>query len=219
MNQLRIGTNELNITQQNLHLEEPQYRANLNFYLNQTVTLDIDRSVAANVPVTLRYMTLDDELAFNRRNAQPEPGKVEIVGPGNVVSRTLSVTTVPISTSDVIDDDHVHAELEIPDGILGIRPDMVRVILESPEILTRTLPLIRINYPPERIAMIIPQTVTVKVEGFAEDVQRLRPAMISANITIPDGYEPDFAQIEIRLPDNMTLIEHTPQRVQVFYHE
>lgn len=212
---LRTGINELVLTEQDLIMEENSQKSIQISFLNNVISIEIDRTVIVNIPVQKRFMTIDDEFFFTRRNASLHPETVEIVAPSSVIEKLTSVTTVPISVTDITDSQQLQVELEIPDGILGIKPDIVTVVLESPSIINRTIPLIPIQYPSEKISLIIPQTVTVKVEGLAERVQSLRPQMISAYVSVPDGFEYDFAPISFRLPEGVTLIDHTPQRVQI----
>lgn len=215
---LQFGRRELIVTDQNLILEDPHYHGQLNFYLNKTIEIEIDRTLMAQIPVTIRYMTTEDEIFFEQRNAMIEPDHVEIIGPRNTVLNLTEVRTVPISSEEVTDH-QLQVELEIPEGILGIKPDIVTITLESPAIISRTIPMINIEFPAERVTMIIPQSVTVKIEGLAERLQRLRPREITAYIIVPEEYEYDFAPININIPDDIKLIEYTPERVQIFRHE
>ncbi len=216
---LQLGSNELTVTDQKIILEEPYHRGILKFYLNRRVTIEIDRSVITQIPVTLRYMTQEDEDFFRPRNAQPQPNIVEIVGPGNIVARISSITTVPLSANDLKEGEQLKAELEIPEGVMGIKPDIVSVKLESPSIIIRTIPLINIQYPRERLSMIIPQSVTIIIEGDVERVQSLRPQSIIAQITMPRDENENYAPINFRLPEGIRLIDYTPQSVQIFRYE
>jgi YbbR domain-containing protein len=164
-------------------------------------------------------MTEQDEFYFQQRNASSQPLEIEIVGPNNLVSDITSITTVPLSRELVERTADLTVELEIPEGILGIKPDIVSINLESLSVITRTIPLINIEYPQDKLSLIIPQTVTVKLEGPADRIQRIRPQMITAYINIPEGYEYDFANIQFRLPEDVKLVEFTPVRVQIFHHE
>src|SRR5690554_317322 len=49
-NELNLGTNELILTEQYLHLEEPQHHTDLRFTLNRRISVVIDRSVIRQVP-------------------------------------------------------------------------------------------------------------------------------------------------------------------------
>ncbi len=218
-NELSLGNNELTLTEQYLYLDEPQNNTGLRFHLNRRVTVVIDHSIIRQVSVELRYMTEDDEFYFQQRNVGVQPQEVEIVGPNNLVSEITSITTVPLSRDMIEQSAGLTVDLEIPEGILGIKPDVVSITLESLSIITRTIPLINIDYPQEKLSMIIPQAVTVKIEGPADRIQRIRPQMISAYISIPEDYEYDFANIQFRLPDDIKLVEFTPERVQIFHHE
>jgi hypothetical protein len=213
---LQVGNNELNVTEQDIFLSDSQFYLQMSFFLSTQIMVKVETTSIKQIPVTIRYMTIDDENFFRLRNVKVQPQRVEIVGPSSIVGKLTEVTTEPLSMEDVRETDRIKADLEIPEGILGIKPDLVTINLESPEIITRTIPLIRIDYPAGRISMIIPNSVTIKVEGLAERVQNLRPQTISAYIAVPDEFEYDYAPILFRLPEGVKIIEYTPQRVQIF---
>jgi hypothetical protein len=102
---------------------------------------------------------------------------------------------------------------------LSITPDAVELTIEIAETYTRTIPLVRIDYPQNRGVSIIPQYVTVKVEGTQNVIQNLTQRMIRATVDIPEAFEYDFANIVVDVPDNMRLVEYTPQRVQLIPNE
>ncbi|MBW6516241.1 MAG: YbbR-like domain-containing protein [Candidatus Cloacimonetes bacterium] len=216
---LNIGYNDVTLTDRNLIFEEPHFRGILSFYFNQKISVVLNRSVTAQIPVSLRYLSDADETFFRQRNASPQPNRVEIVGPSNVVSKLLTINTLPLASHDVKDTEPFKAELDIPEGIVGIKPDIVTIVLESPSVIMRTIPLITIQYPKERLSMIIPQSVTIIIEGEAERLQTIRPQMITASINVPEDEAEDFASIKFLLPEDIRLVDYTPQKVQIFRHE
>ena len=216
---LRVGSNEFSITEQNIILNQPHLRGVLRFYLNRRITVHLDRSMTATFPVSLRYMTQADEDFFSQYNALPQPNRVEIVGPFSIVNKLLNITTVPVSVSDLDSTEQLMVDLETPEGILSIKPDAVSITLESPLTAIRTIPLITIQYPKDKLSMIIPQSVTIIIEGEVDRIQTIRPQMIIAQITIPEDVTDNFAPINLTLPDWLRLVDYTPQKVQIFRNE
>lgn len=208
------GDNEYTVTDQHIVLEDLQYRGLITFHLNRNVVFSFDRIAVKEIPVEKRYLTLEDEIYFNQRNASLSPNRVEIEGAQTLIQSISKITTAPLSEAAIASSDYI-IELEMPEGVLGIRPDAVKVIMEAPVITTRTIPLIRIEFPADFNIRILPQYVTVKIEGVAARVQNIRPNMIRAYIQITPGYEYDFAPIRFEIPDDIELLEYTPQRVQI----
>jgi YbbR domain-containing protein len=213
---LEVGENVVTITESNIFIEDQLPGGVLKFYLNKKLNLELSWTERIVLPVSLRYLTLEDENLYLQRNALVRPKNVEIFGPSEVVSKLRSITTIPLTASLIGSKTRLEGiELEIPEGVNSIKPDVIDVILESHGIVTRTIPLIPIDFPKDKFTSIIPPTVTVKVEGLSGTIQRFDTSTIKAKIILPDEPGNELAQISITTPEGIKVVEYTPKRVQL----
>lgn len=210
----RLGDNEVHITEHNLVLEDPNFRTSIDFHINKTAEFNFDKITRKEVAVVKRFLTLEDELYFQQRNAYLSPPTVEIEGPEQQIKDINTITTTPISAGIISETSHI-VELEIPEDVLGIKPDAVEIILETTPITSKNITMIPIDYPEEQEIMIIPQYLTVKVGGSAKIVSSLSADNINAYVDIPPSYEHDFIDINVEVPEGVDILEYTPRRVQI----
>jgi len=209
-----IGNNEVNVTDYNIIINEPILKNSLVFHLNMMVEFHFDIIASKDVDIIPRFLTLDDELYFQQHNAKLSVQKARIEGPKKLINNLNSITTTPI-TKEIMDDSEITVELEIPENVIGIKPDAVSIVLETSTYITKTIPLIQIEFPPQENYQIIPQYVTVKIEGIDDFVYNIGADMIRAYVNIPSDYEYDFADISFQLPEGIHLVEYTPRRVHI----
>ncbi len=210
----QTGLNTFSLSEHNIIYKDIQFRNPVNFQLNKTINIEFDEIDKKTVIIEKRFLTLEDELFFNQRNATIKPETVEIEGAKSLIAAIFSVRTTPIS-SESIEKSRFDIDLEIPEDVINSSTETVEIILEAPVVTIRTIPLIRINYPDDRGIIIIPQYVTVQIEGVADIVHSVRPNMINAYIENPEVYVNSFAPITFDIPETIKITKHTPRRVQV----
>ncbi len=212
------GSNEVNVTEHDIVLQETVQPGTINFYLNRHINFDFDRIKRSKVKIIKRFLTLEDEMFFRQRNATISPAEVDIEGPEQIINKITNITTIPLS-KNIVNDLHPVVELEIPEKVLGIKPDVVQIILEHQSYSSKTIPMINIEYPQHLGIIIIPQYATIKIEGSSENIAQIKPDMVRAYIEIEPDHNNDFAVTKFYVPDNVKLVDYTPRRVQVIRKE
>lgn len=209
-----FGVNSFLVTEQSVVYQDQNFRKPVQFQLNTTVEIEFDYIDTKNVVIEKRFLTLEDELFFNQRNASLKPEYAQVRGAKSLIAEITSIRTIPI-TAEAIEAEDYEIELEIPENAESIEPQRVETVLEAPVITSRTIPLIRIEFPEDRGVIIIPQYVTIQIEGTAGIVNSIRPGMIKAYVEQPEQYVNNFAPISFNIPEDVEIIKHTPRRVQV----
>ncbi len=216
--EFRQGDNEVILTESNFIIRDSQYLGLIRFYLNKKVNIVFDALVSQKIPVEPRYLTIEDENYFLQRRISISPQLIEIEGPKKVIDGIRRITTIPLSAS-YSDEDVYSVELELPEDVVSMKPDVVDIILEVPSSITKMISMISIEYPQNENIKIVPDYVTAVIEGLPERLQNVTASDIKAFISIPDNYEYDFIPIIFQLPNGVSLVEYTPQRVQLLKDE
>ena len=216
--EFKQGENEVILNEDNFILREPQYLGLVHFYLNKKLNIVFDVLKTQKIPVEPRYLTIEDEKYFLQRRISISPKQVEIEGPQRIVDNIKRITTTPLSAS-LNDEDVYQVELELPEDILGMKPNVVGITLEVPSSITKTITMISIDYPQNEKVKIVPEYVTVLIEGLPDRIQNITASDVKAFVSIPDNLEDDFTPIIFKFPSGVSLVECTPQRVQLIRNE
>lgn len=212
------GDNEVTITESNIFIENQSFGGLLKFYLNRKLNLSVDKTETITLPIELRFLTMNDEIEYKQRNVTISPSHIEVVGASKILSKLKSVTTVPLTSQLIKDRDKLQQiDLEIPDGIKTLESNTVEISLGSPSNITRTIPLITINYPSDTIIAVIPPTVTIKAEGPPSEMRNITANSIVASVVVPKNNDQELADLKFDVPKGIIIKEYTPKNVQIIW--
>ena len=118
----------------------------------------------------------------------------------------------------MIKDGRLLVELISPNPKIEFLQTEVEFEITNTKTIRRTISLIPIKYPETENITIIPQKVSVMVDGPKEIVEQLDENKIIANLNT-SILNRDFATVSFKVPSGVKIIEYTPQKIQVIQND
>jgi len=198
------------------------YSDKINLKINSIDTttdffINMDKLVKREKPIKIQYSSAKDEEFFIKNKIKNANKKIEIEGPLALINDIDFVFSEEIS-SKMINDGKITIEFISPDPKIQLLQNKIEFQVTNTKIIQRTISLIPIKYPESENITIIPQKVSVMVNGPKELVEQLNTSSIIANLDI-SLLQKDFANVTFEAPSGINIIEYTPQKIQVIYND
>ncbi|MBC8384740.1 MAG: hypothetical protein H8E57_04390 [Candidatus Cloacimonetes bacterium] len=209
----KYGINDLNITKQELVLPSRIKIAITSIHLDKK-TIFVDKFITRQIPLDVQFASAKDEEFFLQNKIIDKSQKIEIRGPEKLINKLKKIKTKEISRK-MVKDEKLTIGFQNPDEKLQIIDKDVTFTISQTRIVTKTISLIPIKYPLNQNITIIPQKVSAMVKGPENIVSKMNNKNVIARIDEHKIRKNDFAKVKFELPSGVSLIEYTPQRIQV----
>lgn len=216
-NHFRYGKNQIN-----LKAEQFLYSDKINLKINRIAEaedffVNMDKLVKREKSINIQYASAEDEEFFIKNKIKDTNRKIELVGPLAMLNSVEFIFTKKIS-SKMINDGKLTVELISPDPKIELVRNKIEFEVTNTKIIQRTISLIPIKYPETENITIIPQKLSVMVNGPKEIVEQLNTNSIVANLNT-SIIKKGFADITFEVPSGIKIMEYTPQKIQVIQNE
>lgn len=213
----RYGKNQIVIRQDQIF-----YSDKVNLSINAIDTtedlfINMDKLVIREKQIRIQYASAKEEEFFIKNKIKNTNRKIELEGPLALLNEVDFVFTEEIS-SKMISDGKLSTVLVTPDPKIHLVQSKIEFEVTNTKIIQRTISLIPIKYPESENITIIPQKVSVMVNGPKELVEQLNSSSIVANLNI-SILQKEFANVTFEAPSGIKIIEYTPQKIQVIYND
>lgn len=186
--------------------------------IDQNVLVKLDKIMTKEVSVTLKFSSEEDESFFKQNKVLLSNPNVKLEGPESVVKEFYEISTPELSRNQ-LRESGLNIRLQPPHELVSVSPSEIDLNLEETILVTRTLSLIPVNYPFKDNIIVIPPKVTVQIQAQDDLIQDLDISSINAFLTEHDVSEPGLVDVRFSLPPGVTIIDHTPQKIQVIINE
>lgn len=214
---LNYGKNELIILSKNII--KPKY---IKVVFNEKaikhrITILTDRNVRKTIPVTLVFDKVEVQRLFVKKNLRLIQEEVQVSGPLTLIDTIRTVYTDPIVKRDIINE-QIHLNIKPYNDLVTITPQQIKILDYKKSFREKTFTYIPINYNSDKFA-IFPQKISVIVRVKAEDINKISDNDIKATVDMSTLDNNKEAKLIIQVPENVKVLDYTPQKVQVMKHE
>ena len=211
---LQMGDNRIDLNGPMLNPELPRSLKVVRFD-PPSLTLRADRR-------SMRRLTVKPDLAgspalgYTVAESTVTPDVVEVTGPARLLEELKQVTTEPIDLRGAVETLQRSVLLERLDPALTFVPDVVRVQVTLEESLAArefaNVPIV----VPAGASAVTPQTVDLTIRGPQRLLHNLTLAPGTVQVDL-SGLRPgaQTAPLTITLPEGLSLVSQTPERVRV----
>ena len=179
--------------------------------------INMDKLIEISKPIKIQHASAKDEEFFVKNKVKNANKKITIKGPRALINDIEYIFTKKIS-SKMIKDGRLLVELISPNPKIEFLQTEVEFEITNTKTIRRTISLIPIKYPETENITIIPQKVSVMVDGPKEIVEQLDENKIIANLNT-SILNRDFATVSFKVPSGVKIIEYTPQKIQVIQND
>lgn len=211
------GKNKVWFTEKNIHYSDRIQLDIIEIQNDRDLLVVMDKIAEKTKPVTIEYASAKDEEFFIENKIINDQQVVTIIGPLAVLSEIDQIKTEPISRK-MVADGKMTVSLIKPFENVRFQEDEIVFELTQTKIINKTISLIPIKYPETAGISIIPQKVSLMVQGPQELVEKLNNSNIEANLEtskIRKGY----TGVSFNLPSGIKIVEYTPQRIQIIQND
>ena len=206
------GENKIHLTKQNLELP-PQKNFKILDIKKDIITVYLDKISTKSVPIEIRFASSKDEEFFLKNQIKNINQSVAVKGPSSIISKLKKVQTTNISRK-MLKNDKLEIALIKPKPNVQLLKKKITLQVTKLKIVSKTISLIPIRYSLKENISIIPQKVSVMVQGPENIVRKLNSRNIVATIRT-EKLKNDFATVDFKLPGGVKLLEYTPQKIQI----
>lgn len=183
---------------------------------NSIFEFKIDKFQEDAKTIFLNYKSAEDREYFLKNEVSITPQKVQVFGPGAELREIKAIYSKPISVSD-LSKGKLEIELLKPENV-QLHTQTVVVQVEESEIVEKYLTLIPITIPQDFEKTIVPQKVSVLIKGPQKIIKNIEASDIIARLK--KGFlDKEYADIDFKLPENIELIDYSPEKVRIIENE
>jgi len=176
----------------------------------------IDKYENAKKLVKIQFKSQADEDFFLKNKLVITPKTVKVSGPAYNLKKIRFILTEKISRIDV-KDNSFDVKLAKSER-LRFEPETVKINIEKTEIITKYITLIPISIPNNFDKTIVPQKVSVLIQGPKQIIKDIKGSNIRVNLD--QGHlNKEFAEIKFNLPSNVELLDYSPKKVKIIENE
>jgi len=213
----QYGDNKIKLSERDLVFSKRAQLDVLEIALSNDIYVNLDKLVEKQKPIKVEYVSSKDEEFFIENKIINSQQRVGITGPLSLLNGIKTIKTEPISQKMMIDS-KINATLVIPNANVQLLKDKVILEVTHTKIINRTISLIPIKFPETENITIIPQKVSVMLQGPEELVEKIDLNNITATLEI-DKVRKGFTGVTFELPAGVKIVEYTPNRIQVIENE
>lgn len=209
--QIRPGQDILSISDYTLNIPDNIDLVMIGPVGNEDIRISAETKREKRVPINLSFENEQVRLEFSRKSLQMSPEFVNISGPSHIIDNIRSLNTEDLGRRH-LGQASFKVELSIPSNNISTDVEEVRILVSSNQIVTRVMNNIIL---PERPGQrFFPSRVTVKLSGDRQDLDSLRSSSIQTMLA-PIADSQGFYTVSIQVPEGITLIDVTPDKVRV----
>jgi hypothetical protein len=214
--EFRYGNNPIELDRRNLIMVgNPQ---GVDFVGNRRIVIVMDWIRQQKKPVSLQFESAKDRVAFQSLGYRVEPSLATLRGPERLLSSLDKLSTVNISRS-MLKGNQIEIGLQTPPEGVELLTRKVYLTNVKSTLTRRTLPLIPIVSSNAAGFDLVPQNVTVVVEGKPDMVNNLSPADIVVRPLSTPLREGEMLDLTFDTPSGIAVVDYTPQKVQAVKHD
>ena len=181
--------------------------------LKKNIMVRTDKVTTTKKPIEINYESKKDQKLLADLQKKKSFDYVDVSGPQKTLKDISSILTEPISEKEITKNKKYKVSLIKPNENLQLSLNEILIEFTEENMVTKTISGIEIDHP-ENEYSILPKTISVIIEGNKKIIETVGKDNISAKIdttTINNG----TAEIRPRIPQNVKLIEFTPEYVQI----
>ena len=193
----------------------------LNIVSPKEVSIELDQFISKKVPVVSNFYLEPLAGYIQVGPVKLDPDSVVVSGPEAQVETVASVSTDSVSYDKIIKDFSGEVALARPENsvvdvscrTVSFNADFQRI----GERIFRHIPVRIIHVPQGVSALVVPSTMTLKLQGGAEVLSGIDKSMIRATIDYRSRYRYPQKRLSavIQLPDNIITYEAKPQFFEI----
>ncbi len=215
---IRMDMNNLDIENssipwQSFQVEHPSRFESLRF---QPITkkdfyIETDFLISRSIPIKLNFIDNEVKQQFVETGFNYSPKLIEATGAESVLDDIEYLETEDIMEENLVSND-VEIKLILPKENIIISEKHVTILKPEKDIVSKTFSLVPIKVKPNEVS--IPKWISIRVVG---PKQQLDTLSVNSIEVIPDSLDKDMEtrKLDILLPPELMLLEHSPEKVQI----
>jgi YbbR domain-containing protein len=179
----------------------------------KNILITMDNMSSKIVPVRVTFVDKESEQFFQENKLTVSPETIQIKGPKTLLAKVFEVPTIPFNTYGF--DKNTEIRLTpLLDKRISMERATALIKERPPKIIQKTISLLSIST--SKGIEIFPNSVSIKISGEEDILQKITTKDIVANIDTTASLEKDsLIAVEIFLPKGVKLIAQTPQYVRI----
>ncbi len=214
----KAGDNNLALSVNNLNLHKRADVELLNIAAGENLYVNMDRVIEQRKYIELQFETAEDEEFFTHNKIQITGLRVSVSGPESLVRNIKRLKTEKLSRDNIVNE-KIKVTLLRPDARVQLQREQLNLEILQTRITTKTISLIPIYYPHNLEISIIPQKVTVMLNGPEELLQSINKNSITALLDVSNIDRIEYTGIIFELPTGIRIQEYTPNKIQVIKND